>query len=179
YSNNDDTLICSDQFSSELHNLFCQHLDAQTDDDAVLYILLSHLKYMPLLTDNYVPYIVKGLRIIETPTISLLCLSFLTKPILSDHPNWIEPQLLTVFGLIIDLAKKSPSLHVRKEALNNVATMIDLFGEKYLIGLRTEYVHSLRSTLADHKRIVRSSAVRSFFKMSILGQPGSSSSKVH
>ena len=179
YSQNDywqsryinDTMVGSDQFSTELHEIFCNHYE-KTNDETVLYIVLSHLKYMPLPTDKYVPYIVKGLRIADSPTINLLCLNFLSKHILTDHPDWIESQLLTVFGLIIDLAKKSPSLHVRRTALNNIATMIDLFGEKYLVGLRTQYVQSLRSTLGDHKRIVRSSAVRSFFKMSILGQPG-------
>lgn len=180
YSQNDywqsrhdnDTLVCSSRFSLELHHVFCRHYE-QTDDVTVLYILLSHLKYIPVPTDKYVPYIVKGLGAVDSPTISLLCLNFLSKYILSEQPNWIEPQVLTVLGLVIDLAKQSSLLHVRKAALNNIAAMIDLFGEKHLIGLRTQYIQSLRPTLADHKRIVRCSAVKSFFKMSILGQPGS------
>lgn len=182
YSNNDfwqtfysnESLIPMDSFSANLHRLICDKYN-ESNDNTYLYILLSNLKFIPTEQFNnnqkhYLPYIINGLQLKECSQINLLGLTFL-KNILETNPNLIEPQVITIMELIIEMAKKN-ILVARIKALNCITMMIDLFGETHFLNLKQQLIQKLRPTLADHKRMVRSSAVKCFFKMSTLGQPG-------
>lgn len=182
YSNNDfwqtfhsnETLIPMDTFSINLHQLICDKYN-ETNDNTYLYILLSNLKFIPTEQFNtnqnqYLPFIINGLKLKDCSQINLLGLTFLNN-ILETSPNLIEAQVITILELIIEMAKKN-ILVVRIKALDCITKMIDLFGEKHFLNLRQQLIQKLRPTLADHKRLVRSSAIKCFFKMSTLGQPG-------
>ncbi|RWS26259.1 hypothetical protein B4U80_12993 [Leptotrombidium deliense] len=76
----------------------------------------------------------------------------------------------TVFQLL-RLSKASNLLRIRQKALNCLALIPTLYGDRSLLPLRNQVVGELRLALDDKKRVVRYAATDARLKWILIGQP--------
>jgi len=166
----------SQRFSVPLHQLIMEQYN-QSNKSEFLFLFVSHLRFIShemfaSQISQFFLLILNGLDATHKAQINQICLSFIEN-LLKGNFSQVQPHLISVFRSIIALARKSPKLQIRKMALDCICLIIDMSADKEeLLTSKAQFLRSLQPTLADHKRLVRTSAVKAFCKLSMLGQPG-------